>query len=375
MGALGRSAGQHLLARRCHHVAAEDQIGGAGSDAHRGDVFRPVGDLEMAHHRAVFLRQAHHVDDAGALAFEMRRHAENMADGDDAGAADAGDHDRPGAIERRQLRIGKDREHGAAAGQALHVEAADELSTFDRHEARAEAFEAGIILVAGRLVDLALAAKGRLDRCYGDTVGLDAAIAAAFADELIDEDALVGIGELAALAPPAFLGGTGLVIDEDRCPFDIHELLLHRIEVVAVMEGDMGRELGARIFLGLIGDDSDAIDAFGTHLAGDQRHAEPAVMRLAASHGDGIVIEDLVGDVGIRRERRADGEEARMIIGAVAQILENMLALGERRLTHPIGAFAAHLRRAMSVAGRHRLDHPVAADAGIAAGAFGQDRR
>ena len=54
-----------------------------------------AGDLEMGDDRAVLLRQADHVDHAAALALDMRRHAENMADGDDAGAADAGDDDRP----------------------------------------------------------------------------------------------------------------------------------------------------------------------------------------------------------------------------------------------------------------------------------------
>ncbi len=78
----------------------------------------------------------------------------------------------------------------------------DQFAALDGDEARAEALEAGIILVAGRLVDLPLAAEGGLDRHDRDAVRLHAAIAAAFADQLVDEDALVGIGEGAALAPP-----------------------------------------------------------------------------------------------------------------------------------------------------------------------------
>ena len=80
------------------------------------------------------------------------------------------------------------------------------------------------------------------------------------------------------------------------------------------------------------------------------RHAERAVMRLAAGHGDRVIVENLVGDVDAGADRRADGEQARMIVGAVADILENMLALGERRLADPVGALAAHLRRALGVA-------------------------
>ena len=51
----------------------------------RGAIFMCVGD------RAALLREPRHVDDADAEPVEMRRHAEHRADGDDAGAADAGD--------------------------------------------------------------------------------------------------------------------------------------------------------------------------------------------------------------------------------------------------------------------------------------------
>ena len=67
-----------------------------GRDAHRVQILRRRGDAHMAHHRAVLLRQAGEVEHGAALAFEMRRHAEQRADGDDAGAADAGDEDAVG---------------------------------------------------------------------------------------------------------------------------------------------------------------------------------------------------------------------------------------------------------------------------------------
>ncbi len=37
-------------------------------------------------------------------------------------------------------------------------------------------------------------------------------------------------------------------------------------------------------------------------------------------------------------------EIAGVIVGAVAEILENVIALGERRFADPVGALAAHLR-------------------------------
>ena len=100
-GAAGRHRGQHLLVAGDHDVAAEHQVGGARGDADGVDVLRALGDAHMALHRAALLREAGHVEHADALAFEMRRHADQRADGDHAGAADAGDDDVVGEAHRR----------------------------------------------------------------------------------------------------------------------------------------------------------------------------------------------------------------------------------------------------------------------------------
>ena len=76
-------------AARHDEVAAEQQAGAPGGDAHGVDVLGPSGDADVAVDRAALLREAGHVEDRAALAFEMRGHAEQGADGDDAGAADA----------------------------------------------------------------------------------------------------------------------------------------------------------------------------------------------------------------------------------------------------------------------------------------------
>ena len=61
----------------------------------------------MAHHGAVLLRQAGEVQRRAAAAVEMGGHAEQRADGDDAGAADAGDEDVIGRIQFAPFRQGK----------------------------------------------------------------------------------------------------------------------------------------------------------------------------------------------------------------------------------------------------------------------------
>ncbi len=45
-------------------------------------------------------------------------------------------------------------------------------------------------------------------------IGLDRAVAAAFANEIVDIGEALGVGHLPALAPPPLLGGAGLLIDE-----------------------------------------------------------------------------------------------------------------------------------------------------------------
>ena len=75
-------------------------------DADGVDVLRRARELDVAEHRAALLREARHVDHAAALAFEMRGHAEDRADRDDAGAADAGDDDRIGRVASARGRAG-----------------------------------------------------------------------------------------------------------------------------------------------------------------------------------------------------------------------------------------------------------------------------
>src|ERR1700722_16291045 len=114
----------------------------------------------MAHHRAVLLRQPADVEHGAAFAFEMRGHAEERAERDDAGTADAGDEDAVRPLQRRRFRlrqIGEQTVVGRepaelARGGAAHGD-----------KAWAKTLEAGKILVAIRLVDAPLAAERGLD--------------------------------------------------------------------------------------------------------------------------------------------------------------------------------------------------------------------
>src|SRR6185312_15554716 len=95
---------------------------------------------------------------------------------------------------------------------------------------RAKALDAGKVLVAVRLIDPPLATELGLQRLHRDAVGNGRTVAAAFADPLVDEDALVRIRIEPALAAPALLRRAGLVVDQYSEALDLAQLALHRIE-------------------------------------------------------------------------------------------------------------------------------------------------
>ena len=319
--------GEHLLGAGDNQVAAQHQACRASRNADGFDILRRCGDLHMRGHRAALLRQPGHVDHAAALALEMRRHAEDRADGDHAGAADAGDNARPrmlqpGNLRRRQI----ERRAGVRAGGGAGL---SDLRAMHRDEGRAEPVDAGEILVAAGLVDAPLAPELGFHRLDRHAVRLHPAIAAALADELVDDDALVRVGERAAFAAAALFRRAGLIIDQRGDAIELHQLALHGVEIIAVMQGRAGRECdaGFAVFIRLIGDDGDALNAVSPDLPGDAVDGQPALMGLAAGHRDGVIEQDFVGQRDVRCERGADRHRAGVVIGAVAEILEHMLAL------------------------------------------------
>ncbi len=324
------------------------------------------GDADVARHRAALLGEARHVQDPDRLAFEMRRHAQDRPDGDDAGAADAGHDDAVGLIDLRQMRLGERRQRRRSGdrGRALG------LAAMDGDEGGAESLHAGKILVAARLIDGALAPPFGLQRLHRHAIGLHAAIPAALADELVDDHALIRVRISVALATAALLGRAGLVVDQHSDAGNPGEILLHLHQVVAVMDGEAGGPaLVGGVFLRLVGDHHYAGGAFGRDLARHLRHREPAVIGLAARHGDRVVEQDLVGHAHAGRDGGADRHVAGMIVGAVAEVLEHVRTLGERGFADPVGALPAHLGEAQRGA-IHPLHHVMAADARIGAHAL-----
>src|SRR5690606_22533963 len=150
-----------------------------------------------------------------------------------AGPADAGDENVVRTVERGLLGLGQRREEGLGVGPRGARPA--QARAFERDEARAESLEARVVLVARVLIDGALAPELGLERQDRDAVRLRPAVAATFADRGVDEHALRGLRVLPLLAPPALLGGAGLVVDEHRDAAVFAQLPLHRVELGPVV--------------------------------------------------------------------------------------------------------------------------------------------
>jgi hypothetical protein len=205
------------------------------------EVFRPVGDADVAEHRAALLGEAGHVEHGDALAVQVRRHADQRADGDHAGAADAGDEDAPG-LRGSAGRVGSGR--GAKRCSPARALALARAAAFDGDEARAEAVHARVILVAGRLVDLALAAELGFHRQDRHAVGFTCRSRRSLRTPLVDEDAGLRVGEGAALAAAALFGGTGLVEDQGRHAGHGAQFALDHVEFVALADRDAVGNVG-----------------------------------------------------------------------------------------------------------------------------------
>ena len=123
-GAPGPNARQHVCASRHHQVSPYHQISSGSADACRMQVFIARRDLHVARHLPALLRQTRHVEHLCAVALKMRRHGDDLADGDDAGAADAGDENVERLRDCRNLRRREIRQCGgvgAGLGACRHA--------------------------------------------------------------------------------------------------------------------------------------------------------------------------------------------------------------------------------------------------------------
>ena len=157
VGTLNVDLGEAVIRRRHGQVTAHQQVGLTGGNAHRFDVFLVVGHAHVADHRAKLLGQAGLVQRCTTLAFHVGGHGHQRSDSQYTGTADAGNDSAPGLIQVRKGGLRQRIKHRAVAAVAAAL--LDQLTTVHGDKAGAEALHTAEILVAGALVDLALAAQ------------------------------------------------------------------------------------------------------------------------------------------------------------------------------------------------------------------------
>ena len=147
---------------RDDHVAAEEQVGTAASNRDGVDLLRFRRQADLGDHRSALLGEPDLVQDADTFSFDVCSHPQHRPHRHDTGPADAGNDHVARTVEVRLRGIRQARHQIAENGAIVGRRRLAHLRPGNRHETRAEALHAREILVAGGLVDLALAPKLRL---------------------------------------------------------------------------------------------------------------------------------------------------------------------------------------------------------------------
>ena len=219
-------------------------------------------------------------------------------------------------------------------------------------------------MVAARLVDTRLAPVLGVDRLNGEAARLLAAVAAALAHALVDDDAVGGRRRLAALARAAQLRRALLVVDQHGHTLDGRQFGLRRGQIAALAQLGTLSQADALVAPGVLGGHDDPPDTLQLEQAGQLGHRHPTLQILAPGHRHGAVGEQLVGHVGARGHRGADGQGAGVEEGPVAHVLCEVVDIGEGRHADPLGTLSSHLRHAGDGAAAlgAQQHHRVAAD-------------
>lgn len=282
---------------RDQEVEGEEQVGGALADPVRRRV-ASLHETQVGDDGSRLLAESGLVEPHDLVAGGQCGGRDDLVDRDDAGPADPG-HEDVGAGPL-DAHIGG---RGWLWQLPLGARTLPPTRVRDGDEARAVSCEAAVIGVAAGLVDAGLAPEVRVDRLYREAVALDPAVAAAFADLLVDDDPARTGRELPTLAKPPGVRRALLVVDEDGDALDLPQDALRFVEPLARPDHRVPRHLDPSIPLGLVGADDDPDHSLGQELAGEGRDRQAGLGVLCPGHGDRRVIEHLVGDVDAGRDR------------------------------------------------------------------------
>ena len=168
-----------------------------------------------------------------------------------------------------------------------------------------------------------------------------------------------------AIAPPPLLGRAELVVDHDRHAFAGGQFGKHLLQVLPRAEfGGLGQARPLAKPSGILAEHDDLGDSLRLELARKRGHRNRSGGVLAAGHGHSIVVQDLERDVDAGGDRGLHRQASRVKVGAVTQILEQVLGAGERGHADPRRTLRAHLEQELDASAdiAHQSSHSVAAD-------------
>ena len=227
-------------------------------------------------------------------------------------------------------------------------------------------------------MDATLLAELRRHWYDGEAVALHRAVAAALAHRLVDEDVPGWILEEPLLPEPASLRRAPLVVHDDGDPGDLAQPLLHLGQAVAPEDLHPARPARVpSVVPGVLGAHDDLRHALRLERPGQRRDVHEPGHVLPAGHGDGGVVQDLEGDVDVRRHAGPDGECPGVAEGPVAQVLEEVRLVDERGQAEPGHTLGPHRcrRKALhALMTRLEVHDPVTADTAAHQRIVGEDR-
>ncbi len=163
-------------------------------------------------------------------------------------------------------------------------------------------------------------------------------------------------------------------MDQHRDARDRRQQLLRFEQPGSVPHLDPARELAPLVLVGFVGGDEHLGHSAGLQHACHLPDRQLALRVLTSGHRHRAVVEQLVGDVHPGGTGRLDRQLATVEVGAVAEVLDQVIALDEVGHADPLGALVAHAGDACDVADSvvvHEQRHGVATDPGPDQRSFG----
>ena len=198
------------------------------------------------------------------------------------------------------------------------------------------------------MVDASFSSPRGVECLHRQAVAGAAAIAAAFTDAMVDDDAVGWSDSTSAFAIAPELGGTRLIVDEHGDARGCSEYFLCFDEARAMPYVNLGWPVVMPV--GVVGGDDDTSDSLAEKIGGNSGGRQLTRWRLATGHRYRPVVEQLECHVASRRDGGGDGELPAVEVRTVTDVLDHVIGGNEVFHSDPERSFVAHCGNTNNVA-------------------------